>query len=116
MNVHPQTAAYRALNFVLKDAFIANALSNAAQDGEAQLFLSATLAQTFNKRSSALTGAAITDPALAEPFIVAGAAVAFWSFFATEKGLSPRGYERNGIICAWWVPPSIFLWLVILNN
>ena len=101
MNVHPLTAAYRALNFVLKDAFIANALSNAAQDGEAQLFLSATLAQTFNKRSSALTGAAITDPALAEPFIAAGAAVAFWSFFATEKGLSPRGHERNEIIHAW---------------
>ena len=98
MNVHPLTAAYRALNFVLKDAFIANALSNAAQDGEAQLFLSATLAQTFNKRSSALTGAAITDPALAEPFIAAGAAVAFWSFFATEKGLSPRGYERKEMI------------------
>ena len=97
MNVHPLTAAYRALNFVLKDAFIANALSNAAQDGEAQLFLSATLAQTFNKRSSALTGAAITDPALAEPFIAAGAAVAFWSFFATTKGLSPRGYQRENI-------------------
>ena len=40
-------------------------------------FLSATLAQTFNNRSSALTGAAITDPALAEPFIAAGAAVGF---------------------------------------
>jgi hypothetical protein len=53
-----------------------------------------------------LTGAAITNLALAEPFIAAGAAVAFWSFFATEKGLSPRGYERNEIICAWWVPPS----------
>ncbi|WP_395809580.1 hypothetical protein [Daejeonella sp.] len=37
-------------------------------------------------------------------------------FFATEKGLSPRGYERNEIIHAWWVPPSTFLWLVILNN
>jgi hypothetical protein len=49
----------------------------------------------------ALTGAAITDIALAEPFIAAGAAVAFWSFFATEKGLSPRGYERNEIIIAW---------------
>ena len=45
----------------------------------------------------ALTGAAITDPALAEPFIAAGAAVAFWFFFATEKELSPRGYERNEI-------------------
>jgi hypothetical protein len=50
---------------------------NAAQDGEAQLFLSATLAQTFNIRFSALTGAAITEIALAEPFIAAGAAVAF---------------------------------------
>ena len=61
-------------------------------------FLSATLAQTFNNRSSALTSAAITVPALAEPFIAAGAAVAFWFFFATEKELSPRGYERNEII------------------
>ena len=46
----------------------------------------------------ALTGAAITDQALAEPFIAAGAAVAFWFFFATEKELSPRGYERNEMI------------------
>ena len=46
----------------------------------------------------ALTGAAITVPALAEPFIAAGAAVAFWFFFATEKELGPRGYERNKII------------------
>ena len=33
--------------------------------------------QTFNNRSSALTGAAITVLAFAEPFIAAGAAVAF---------------------------------------
>ena len=45
-----------------------------------------------------MTGAAITVPALAEPFIAAGAAVAFWYFFATEKGLGPRGYERKEII------------------
>jgi hypothetical protein len=45
-----------------------------------------------------LTGAAITVLALAEPFIAAGAAVAFWFFFATEKELSPRGYERSEII------------------
>ena len=86
----------------------ANALSNAAQDGyegEAELFLSATLApkESYGHRplitvSSALTGAAITDPAFAEPFIAAGAAVAFWFFFATEKELSPRGYERNEMI------------------
>ena len=43
----------------------------------------------------ALTGAAITVLAFAEPFIAAGAAVAFWFFFATEKELSPRGYERE---------------------
>ena len=71
--------------------------------------------------------AAITGRALAEPFIAAGAAVAFIRFYllffkgahglvvpprhgtflpvrtdssgrATEKGLSPRGYERNEII------------------
>ena len=48
----------------------------------------------------ALTGAAITVLALAEPFIAAGAAVAFWFFFATEKELSPRGYERSEIINA----------------
>ncbi len=65
-------------------------------------------------------------PALAEPFIAAGAAVAFircffivflrcswsrrtasaWYFFPIEKGLGPRGYERNEIIHAWWVTPS----------
>ena len=92
------------------------------------IFFSATLAQTFNTRSSALTGAAITVLAFAETFIAAGAAVAFWSFFATEKGLSPRGYERIEIIIAWWVPPStrkvncvVFIFLkryapVILNK
>jgi hypothetical protein len=55
----------------------------------------------------ALTGAAITVLSLAEPFIAAGAAVGFWYFFPTEKGLGPRGYERKEIIQAWWVPPSI---------
>jgi hypothetical protein len=54
-----------------------------------------------------LTGAAITVLALAEPFIAAGAAVGFWYFFPIEKGLGPRGYERNEIMNTWWVPPSI---------
>ena len=49
----------------------------------------------------ALTGAAITVLAFAEPLIAAGAAVAFWFFFATEKELGPRGYERSEIIHAW---------------
>ena len=67
------------------------------------------LAQTFNNRSSALTGAAITVLALAKPFIAAGAAVGFircsllflkgahglvvpprhWYFFPIEKGKAP---------------------------
>ena len=46
-----------------------------------QFLFSATLAQTFNNRCSALTGAAITDPALAEPFIAAGAAVGLFAVF-----------------------------------
>ena len=55
---------------------------------------------TFVHLSSALTGAARTQLANPLTFIAAGAAVAFWFFFATEKELSPRGYERNEIINA----------------
>ena len=82
---------------------------NAAQGGKAQFFLSATLAQTFNNRSSALTGAALTPLANPLTFIASGAAVGFircsllffkgthglvvpprhWYFFPTEKGLGP---------------------------
>jgi hypothetical protein len=54
-----------------------------------------------------LAGAAITSLANPLTFIASGAAVAFWFFFATEKELSPRGYEREEIIHAWWVPPSL---------
>ncbi len=50
----------QGFDFCIKDDIRSNALSNAAQNGEAQLFLSDTLALTFNKRCSALTGAAIT--------------------------------------------------------
>ena len=67
---------------------------NAVMNLKPKYFLSATPAQTFNNSSSALTGAAITVLALAEPFIAAGAAVGFWYFFPKEKGLGPRGYER----------------------
>ena len=89
-------------------------------------FISATLAQTFNNLSSALTGAAITVPALAEPFIAAGVAVGVircfllffkgahglvvpprhWYFFPTEKELSPRGYERSEIIICLVTPSN----------
>ena len=57
--------------------------------------------------------AAMTVLALAEPFIAAGAAVAFWFFFATEKELSPRGYERNEIIYSWWKTPTLGNWIQI---
>jgi hypothetical protein len=77
MNVHPPTATYRALNFVFKDAFRINALSNAAQCGEAQFFYPPRLHRPLIPVPPALTDAAMTTPALAEPFIAAGAAVAF---------------------------------------
>jgi hypothetical protein len=49
----------------------------------------------------ALTGAARSPIANPLTFIASGAAVAFWFFFATEKELGPRGYERNEIRYAW---------------
>ena len=112
MNVHPQTAAYRALIFLLRmilDLKPCPMPRKTVMKLQQKYFLSATLAQTFNNRSSALTGAAITDPALAEPFIAAGAAVGFircsllffkgthglvvpprhWYFLPIEKGKAP---------------------------
>ena len=65
---------------------------NAAQkvyEFEAKFLFSATLAQTFNTRCSALTGAAITVLALAEPFIAAGAAVGFLVLFSYRKRTRP---------------------------
>ena len=54
-------------------------------------FLSATLAQTFNNRCSALAGAAITSLANPLTFIASGAAVAvircFLLFFKGAHGL-----------------------------
>jgi hypothetical protein len=106
MKVHPQTAGYRAL-ILCFGMIIELTPCPMPRKTVNPIILSDTLAQTFNNRSSALTGAAITVLAFAEPFIAAGVAVAFWSFFATEKGLGPRGYERNEIMNTWWVPPSI---------
>ncbi len=42
-----------------------------------------------------MAGAATTTLALAEPFIASDAAVGFSYFFPKEKGLGPRGYERE---------------------
>jgi hypothetical protein len=80
MNVHPQTATYRALIFCIKNDNRIIALSNAAQDGyeiAAQFFYPTRLHRPLITVPPALTGAAITVLALAEPFIAAGAAVAF---------------------------------------
>jgi len=48
-----------------------------------------------------LAGAALTQLANPLTFIASGTAVAFWFFFATEKELGPRGYERDEIIIGW---------------
>ena len=126
MNVHPQTATYRALIFCIKDDNRINALSNAAQDaynGEHIYFLSATLApkESYGHRplitvpphcpDSYRECAAITVLALAEPFIAAGAAVGFIRcyllFFKGAHGLvvpprhwyffaCPNGFIRAG--------------------
>jgi hypothetical protein len=45
-----------------------------------------------------LAGAARTSLANPLTFIASGAAVGFWYFFPTEKGLGPRGYERAEIM------------------
>ena len=81
MNVHPPTAAYRALNIVLRMLLELTPCPMPQNAVKPNYFLSATLAQTFNNRSSALTGAAITVLALAEPFIAAGAAVGLFAVF-----------------------------------
>ena len=59
------------------DANSSNALSNAAQCGEAQFFYPPRLHRPLIPVPPALTGAAITVLAFAEPFIAAGAAVGF---------------------------------------
>ena len=89
MNVHPPTAAYRALNIVLKMLLELTPCPMPRNAVKHNYFLSATLAQTFNNRSSALTGAAITVPALAEPFIAAGAVVGFLVLFSYRKRTKP---------------------------
>ena len=104
MNVHPPTATYRALTICVKDT-----ISLSPVQCRTKRILKMKFNFFYPPRSHrplitvppALTGAAITVPAFVEPFIAAGAAVAFWFFFATEKELSPRGYERNEIIHAW---------------
>ena len=98
MKVHPQTAAYRA--FILCFGMIIELTPcpmprKTVMRVKQNYFYPTRLHRPLITVPPALTGAAITVLAFAEPFIAAGAAVAFWYFFATEKGLSPRGYERN---------------------
>ena len=76
MNVYPQTATYRTMILCFGMLIVLTPCPMPRKTVN-PIILSDTLAQTFNNRSSALTGAAITVLALAEPFIAAGAAVAF---------------------------------------
>jgi hypothetical protein len=59
-----------------------------------------------------LAGAARTSLANPLPFIASGAAVGFWYFFPKEKGLGPRGHQRDEIISGWWATPTKGKWLV----
>ena len=104
MNVHPQTATYRALILVLRMLIELTPCPmprKTVMKVKHNYFYPTRLHRPLITVPPALTGAAITVLALAEPFIAAGAAVAFWFFFATEKELGPRGYERSEIINAW---------------
>ena len=47
---------------------------------------------------SALAGAVERSQALILTFEAADAAAGFWSFFPGEKGLGPRGHERDKLI------------------
>ena len=101
MNVHPPTATYRALTICVKDTISlspAQCRTKRILKIKSNFFYPPRSHRPLITVSPALTGAAITVLAFAEPFIAAGAAVAFWFFFATEKELSPRGYERNEMI------------------
>ena len=62
-----------------------------------QIFLFATLAVHFNYLSSALAGAVKTTLANLLTFIASDAAVAFWSFSATGKGLALAGMSGQNI-------------------
>ena len=84
-------------------------------------FLSATLAQTFNNRFSRIDWCGNYRPSPRRTFhssrrsggIIRCSLLFFkgthglvvpprhWYFFPTEKGLGPRGYERNEIMNAW---------------
>ena len=101
MNVHPPTATYRALIIVLRMLLELTPCPMPHKTVKHNYFSPPRLHRPLITVPPALTGAAITVLALAEPFIAAGAAVGFWYFFPTEKGLGPRGYERNEIILAW---------------
>ena len=77
MNVHPQTAAYRALNFVLKMIIELMPCPMPRKTVKHNYFSPPRSHRPLITVPSALTGAAITVLAIAEPFIASGAAVAF---------------------------------------
>ena len=109
LNVHPQTAAYRALincirmlNLNYRPVPAYRQAGNAAQNGEAQFFLSDTLAQTFNKRCSVPIAIGIWcgTHLISQPtvFIAAGAAVGLFAVvYCFLKALMVSSY-RLGIV------------------
>ena len=112
MNVHPQTAAYRALNFLLGMLIELTPCPMPRMTDiimKSNYFLSATLApkESYGHRplitvlphcpDSYRECAAITVLALAEPFIAAGAAVGLFAvFYCFLKVLMVSSY-RLGI-------------------
>ena len=136
MNVHPPTAVYRALNIVLRMLLELTPCPMPQNAVKHNFYSPPRLHRPLITVPPALTGAAITVLAFAEPFIAAGAAVGFircsllffkgahglavpprhWYFFPTEKGLGPRGYERKKIMNGRQLNPGTGKLISILNK
>jgi hypothetical protein len=77
MNVHPQTAAYRVMIFAIRMLFELAPCPMPRKTVKYNFYSPPRLHRPLITVPPALTGAAITALAFAEPFIAAGAAVAF---------------------------------------
>jgi hypothetical protein len=92
MNVYPQTAAYRALIFVLMmliDLTPCPMPRKTLIMASTYIFYPPRSHRPLITVPPALTGAAITVLALAEPFTAAGAAVGFLVLFSYRKRTRP---------------------------
>ncbi len=82
----------QGFDFCIKDDIRINALSNAAQDGyknKAQLFLSDTLAQTFNNRSSRIDWCGNYCPSLRRTFHSSRRSGGIFGTFLLQKKVKP---------------------------